>query len=237
MICDQRIKAGIVSGAPARGKEYKEGLASLTPRLFMQLQGSHDGSPQIIQEIRDAHAFAKRFYEEANAKENLILRIGPCEHHFLDEFKWEAFYRLKRYFGFPFGPRETLLLADIIKDVVDRWDDEDFSEGEKEELLKSCDKHQVIGNRETLVKAFGALFTVIKGKYRNYLPMVMRVKSEQDNCHITVAVPGGSAEFKGSKDCDIMAAERGFIENNGLLRQKSIAGELRYTITFSNLDS
>ena len=47
-------------------------------------------------------------YREAGAPDNILIRKLPTGHKFIDEFKWEAYARLKEHFGMVPDPDNTL---------------------------------------------------------------------------------------------------------------------------------
>jgi len=226
MIADQRIKAGVVSGA-VRDKS----IALLAPRFFMELQGAYDGSPKHLRKVEETYEFAKRIYGEKGVPENLILRILPCGHHFLDQFKWEAYYKLKQYFGIA-GIQETLSLKDILISAQNSgwcgwyWSDED-----KETFLKLPDKYSVLANKETLVMAFGVLFVFLWGKCPGGSSVNVHVDSDQDNCYVVCTIPGGNDEAKSAYELAIRSAEQFFFENSASLKRENTPAGIKYVVT------
>ena len=94
MIYDSRVKACILSSL-----QPNDFIPLHSPRLHIGLQGSLDGTSEYFEKIRASYEHARRFYEADGVPENLVLRFHNCGHHFLDEFKWEAYAKLRAYFG------------------------------------------------------------------------------------------------------------------------------------------
>jgi len=226
MIADQRIKAGVVSGA-----HTDKSIALIAPRLFVEFQGSCDGTPDQIKKVENSYEFAKRVYEEKGMPENLILRILPCGHHFLDQFKWEAYYKLKQYFGM-LGVKESLSLKDVLISAQEGpWSWWYWSEGDKEGFLKLPDEHYVLANKETLASAFGSLFVFLWGKCSGNSSVNVHVDSDQDNCYVVCAIPGGSDEAKSAYEPAIRKAEQFFFENSASLKRENIPDQIKYVVT------
>lgn len=228
---DQRVKAGIVSGRLGVDKYHP----LFCPRLFMVLGGRTDGRPGVRERVEQQMACLSTLYKEQGCPENFMLRIGECEHYFLDSFKWEAFCRLKCYFGMSVGRKQSLLLADVMQDTLDAWGKkdyqwDDFADGEKRDLVKACGRHRVFGNSRSLVEAFDALFTVIKRKYGRHLTAALQAHSTKRTCEVTITVAGGSSESKGSRDWAIRDAERLFVENGASIRRQEAPNVLRYLV-------
>lgn len=114
MAFDDRVKAGVLSGLGVRGEAFYQLIA---PRLFLGLYGNFD-SKDPDQQARDRRSFEYAYscYEKANAPENILIRELDCGHRFADEFKWEAYKRLKEHFGI-FTPREPVSLMSVVKEA------------------------------------------------------------------------------------------------------------------------
>ncbi len=233
MAADSRVKVGITSG----GGPNEEKFACIAPRLFMQLQGSFDGGPKKVRELEDLYSRVQRFYEEDGAPNNAVLRIAPCHHHFLDEFKWEAYARLKKHFGMT-DAVERLSLADVLRDALAApGEDDDFDRTYSGMLSAQVGSRTVLGNKRTLTWAFGGFLRgVIKHKYGCSLPLRMAVTSQQDTHELRFTVKGGSQQTQGAKDCDYTVAGQFFADNNATLRQVDAPAALEYVVTLRSAD-
>ena len=230
MALDSRIKVGIVSG----GGASKAQLACIAPRAFMQLQGLYDGGPEKAKEWEEIHAFARRFYEAEGASDNLLLRVPPCPHHFLDEFKWEAYARLKKEFGMT-EPLERLSLAEVLGDAL--AGESDFDRHYAERLPRMAGSHAVMGCRKTLTSGFfGLLSVVIKSKFELYLPLCMSVVPTKTACELHFIVEGASHDSKGIWDVGYTLAGQAFAESGALLRQECTPGALEYVVELKSAD-
>jgi hypothetical protein len=224
MMAYQKIKAGIVSGGHTNKR-----IALIAPRFFMELQGAYDGSPEDIEKVKKTYEFAKRIYGEKGAPENLILRILPCGHHFLDQFKWEAYYKLKQYFGMA-GVKESVSLKEVIMNAqaVAWWY---WSEDDKEKFLKLPLECYVLANEETLTRAFIALFYFLRGKCPGNSSVNVHVEKNQENCYVVCTIPGGSDEAKSAYEYIIRSAEQFFFENSASLKRENTPDGIKYVVT------
>jgi len=230
MALDPRIKAGIVSGGGAN----KAQLACIAPRLFMQLQGLYDGGPKQVEEWEKIHAFARRFYEAEGVPDNLLLRVAPCPHHFLDEFKWEAYARLKKHFGMT-DTVERLSLAEVLREAL--GGESEFNRHYAELLPQKVESQYTMGCRRTLVSAFGELLGVaIESKFELYLPLTMDVVSTRTTLELHFTVAGGSHDSKGVWPGAYAEAGRLFAESDATLRQGCTPGALEYIVELRNTD-
>jgi hypothetical protein len=179
--------------------------------------------------VEETYEFAKRVYAEKGAPENLILRILPCGHHFLDQFKWEAYYKLKQYFGMA-GVKASLPLKDVLISAQEGswWY---WSEDDKERFLKLPNKYYVLANKETLISAFGALFIFLWGKCPGDSSVSVHVDSDQDNCYVVCTIPGGNDEAKSAHEHFIRSAEQFFFENSASLKRENTPDGIKYVVT------
>ena len=230
MAVDPRIKAGIVSGAGPGKKQ----LACIAPRPFMQLQGLYDGGPKRAEELEEIHSSAGKFYEAAGAPDNLLLRVAPCSHHFLDEFKWEAYTRLKKHFGMT-DAVERLSLAEVLRDALQGEDD--FQKHYTERLPHMVGSHAVMGCKKTLVMAFRSLLdVVIKHKFELYLPLSVEVIPSDTTCELRFTVAGGSRDSRGVWDDAYAEAGQLFAESDATLRRGCTSGDLEYIVELRSAD-
>jgi dienelactone hydrolase len=238
MAYDERIKAGIMSGGPDPDEFSKLALASIAPRLLMQLQGSYDYA--VVGEIekqKELHNSAKEFYQEASCSQNLVLRIARCGHHFLDEFKWEAYARLKEYFGLQ-DIKDSVLLEDVLKKaregcswVWKRWiKEKGFPE------ITSSSKCYVTANKERLTLAFSLMFAHLCQKRPQGSSLVVNVSSGGKNCHVTCTIVGGDDNLRVAHDTyyQMRPAEQIFFENSASLKRENTHNEIKYVVNFKN---
>jgi len=153
MAFDERVKAGILSGW---GGEDAPFCPLIAPRLFMALCGNFDcKDPDQRAQNRQAFDYAVSCYEEANAPENILIRELDCGHRFADEFKWEAYRRLKEYFGI-LSLREPASLVAIVKEAQEQT--RSWSEANRVVFTEvSGQECSVAADREQLVSAFAGL--------------------------------------------------------------------------------
>lgn len=116
MAHDMRIKAGIAS-CP--------GLFPFLPLIFPRLLICFDGELQKRpsereQQIKGTFEQAMRQYEEDGAAGSLVYRTLPYAHAFPDEFKREAYMRLKEYFGLLPEHDPHLDLEEVIREGLKR---------------------------------------------------------------------------------------------------------------------
>ena len=105
MAYDRRIKAGITSC----GGAFKF-LPLLSPRLLISGEGELEKrTPEQHERITEVFSRAKDFYEADGAPENLIFRRMKYAHYFPEEFKREAYKRLKEHFGMQDGWKRVSL--------------------------------------------------------------------------------------------------------------------------------
>jgi len=226
MLADSRIKAGIISGGWG-GKE----IALIAPRLFMGLWGTHDAGPKGIKGAKGAYEFAQKIYGEKGVPENLILRTPPCGHHFLDQFKWEAYYKLKQYFGMA-EVKESISLKDVLMSAQERaW--RFWMRNDKDGASAIPDECYVIANKEMLTRAFSSLFRFIRGRCPLTSSVNVYVESDQDNLNVVCAIIGVESpveSLKGSSDHTIRDAEQLFVENSASLRRESTTDQVKYIV-------
>ncbi len=113
MAFDERVKAGIMGSWSGSGGRFYPLIA---PRLLMALSGTFDVEDQNEDQNQRAYDFAHRCYEKVGAPDNLLNRKFPCGHRFVDEFKWEAYKRLKEHFGI-LPEREPVSLMEVAEEA------------------------------------------------------------------------------------------------------------------------
>lgn len=236
MAADQRIKAGILSGftgiAHGLFKDYEEGLSYLAPRLLMELKGLYDGSPQEIQIIKNAHKYAQKQYDKLSSSENLLLRTPPCGHYFHDEFKWEAYAKLKRYFHME-KKKELIPLEKVLKkareNVCSFW-----NEDEKVfPIINSEHMHYIMGNNDELEDAFEAIFIPLCQKIPFRSSLRIDIEEDENSIYITCIIPNGDDNAKIAHEYAIRKANKVFTENFGVFERKQLDNELKWIVKLS----
>ena len=167
---DSRVKACILSG----GLQPDRFIPLHSPRLHVALLGAFDGSQEDREAVRAAYEYAKRFYEADRAAENLVLSRHDCGHHFLDEFKWDAYARLRQYFGMD-QPRRAVSLTAVVEDARCHHT---IGRGDRIPEVRIPERADVIAEERRLIVAFGTLFIYLSTK-RSDNPLVVEVKEDQ----------------------------------------------------------
>lgn len=228
MTYDPRVKAGIVSGG---GPDEAHILAGIAPRLFMRLHGLYDQGWKKVQETEAIHKLAKGFYREKGSEDNLLLWTLPCGHHFHDEFKWETYARLKKYFGIAVR-KERVTLEDVLakarEDSSWAWrGDELFPP------IESTGRHNLTANYDQLRSAFSLLFVHLCQKRPAGSPLRVNVRTEKKTRRVICFVPGGDDNVKVAHDYyyQVRKAEQLLHENGGSLHRENTAGGIRYSVT------
>lgn len=95
MARDPRVKVGLVTG-----RVTKKNLLVIAPRYLMTVLQSLEKSPEMIAQIRGYFEEARsEFYDREGLSDHLSLTVCKCGHSFPDEYKREAFSRLRSYFN------------------------------------------------------------------------------------------------------------------------------------------
>ena len=155
MAFDERVKAGIMGSRHWTGVESRF-YPLIAPRPVMILWGAFDGKACEQEDLRRARDSVYEIYREAGAPDSILIRKLATGHKFIDEFKWEAYARLKEHFGMipdpePLSLKELAIEARKATEVS--WDDLDatFSEIEGPDI-------PVTTIREQALSAIGGLF-------------------------------------------------------------------------------
>ncbi|NKB67462.1 MAG: hypothetical protein GKR89_10405 [Candidatus Latescibacteria bacterium] len=227
ILLDDRVKACILSGlAPNRF------LPLHSPRLHLALQGALDGPPAKIEQIKAAYEDARRFYQADGAAENLVLRIHQCGHHFLDDFKWEAYSRLKQYFKID-TDKISVPLDRILKAAREQcswaWaNNEQFPE------IKLSQRPTIIANEMRLSGAFAALFIYLFAKWPS-VPLVLKTQENQSSitirCILDWPRPQENASAKVPQENFMRRAQQLFVENGAAMIEEAKSDAMQYTIT------
>ena len=156
MAFDDRVKAGILNPGLMSGVAGRF-VPLLVPRLYIgswPTFGHFD--PDGGQAGQEAYDFTRDCYERQGAAANLLLRKLECGHRFVDAFKWEAYKRLKEYFGV-LPRRERVSLGAVVQEarrvLADVWESRhDFPEPD---IGTDC---YVSVNRDQMSSAIAGLF-------------------------------------------------------------------------------
>ena len=203
------------------------------------MQGSIDGTPEYIEHVKKSYAHTKRFYEADGVPENLVLRIHNCGHHFLDEFKWEAFTRLRQYFGMEekrvavpltqvlTGARQCFA-ADNLTFPLALFDLETFPD------VQISNRTRVIADDTRLIDAYRALFNFFIRKASG-ASLDMVLKEGQNTLSTTFRIlsnaPQETADTRVSAENYLRHAQQLFVGTGASLKQKVATDALEYTVT------
>jgi dienelactone hydrolase len=224
MAQDPRIKAGITSGWVPTVQQ----LACIAPRLLIQLLGAYD-EPADVEAMKRNFAAGKQFYEELGVEENLVLRMPPCAHHFLDGFKWEAYARLKQHFGID-DDREHLFVEDVLRTALETttwaWQDFDLFPH-----ICSAGQHRILANMHTLEAAFRALLLTLSHSVGYDSRLEVAVEAEGGAVRVICRVPRRQEGIQGAMDHYLREAEQLFVENGASLARDPTPGELRWVVS------
>jgi len=228
---DDRVKAGIFSGLGAEDGRYYQLIA---PRLFLWLCGNFDGKDPD-QRVRNKQAFerAYRCYEEVDAPQNILIRELDCGHRFADEFKWEAYRRLKEHFGM-YKPRELLSL----RSVVEKARDEARSWCEANHVVfaeVSGQDSSVMADTEQLVSAFAGLILYLTDRS---LEVTVRVlfSAEAERCSVEFVCTGSPpipGEAPPSTFESLRRVRQTLAEHDAVLEWEHSGSELTSRVVFS----
>ena len=159
MVFDERVKAGILGSWAGMWPRLYPLIA---PRLFMGLCGEFDVEDQNQADNEYAYDYAHRCYQEANAPDNIWIWKYDCGHQFADEFKWQAYKRLKAYFGI-LPARELVCLKSIVEEAR-----RVTSEGWQANFVTfpevSGQECSITANREQVVSAIAGLILYLTDK-------------------------------------------------------------------------
>ena len=236
MAYDHRVKAGIVSGNDGnthrRFDGYDDALAFIAPRLFMQLQGELDGPTEAIERVKAAHGATKPIYARANAEENLVLRLLPCGHYFHDDFKREAYARLKLHFGLG-RPRERTSLGKMLEDARQNtwcWDgvESHFP------AIQGDINTTVMADTPTLLRAFTDLFVNLYEKRPQGSALIVAIHDDRDVVHVVCTVANGDDHALVGMN-DLRRSLQTLFEHSGTLLKHNEGG-IRYEMEFREQD-
>ncbi len=230
MAYDQRVKAGIISCeiGPANL------LPLISPRLLVSMFGELDKgiSPQQRQRIKDAFDNARRFYEDDGVPDNLILRFHNCAHYFSEEFKLEAYEKLKTCFG-KRVQQECVPLGPILKQARQNvpWAFEVDGVQAPEEQIP--DLINVMANEKELIDVFVFVFNELNVKRPANSPLRMEVHQLQNEIDIVCAFSCSrpEAHFQAKGGYSSWLTEQAIYEHSACLKRETTADEVRYIVT------
>lgn len=132
MICDDRITAGILSPGGCSDKTRE----LIADRLLIQLQGVFDTTTQDLIEAEKNQQYLSDLSRTKNQGITLTHHFTyDCGHHFLDEFKWIAYEKLKAQMGM-INLKDKINLRSMIAEIVRIINEE------REDLWASFPNHE-----------------------------------------------------------------------------------------------
>ena len=226
---DTRVRAVILSGF-----NVSQFLPLHAPRLHMAYKGALDGEsplrpdkvPAIIEEIRQTYESARRHWEAAGAADDLVLRVGRSGHVFVEDFKKEAYARLKRHFGIVPQKSDVSLRSLLEAARQDTWT---WNREERYfppiEVPGSC---RVLVDKEKVQQAFAFLFVHLFLKRDGAAPALrVRVQSIRDAAEIRCAVPARN----DSAPVYFSEPDEGvFVENGATLHKERKGDAVEYVV-------
>lgn len=228
MAADERVKAGIASGS---GTD-EERLACIVPRLFMELRGLHDRGAE---ETRRCYETAKGFYADARVPQNLVLRMPPGGHYFQDEFKREAYYRLKQHFGM-LSPRQSVSIESILRDVQTKhwWESQPDREWPLHvEPIDLSGEHRVLADTPRLTSAIALLIRVLFLKAGPTSEVSFTIASSPSGHSLTVRVSNTSDDVRVPFDTEVRNIEQALYEHSAGLERNAVADGIQYVVKFA----
>ncbi len=226
MAYDERVRAGIISGEVGESRLYP----LLSPRLFLALFGSLDKS---IRRGRVEGIFEKtrKFYESDGSAENLILRFKNCTHYFSEEFKLEAYSRLKEFFGMS-ASKMLVPLCDILSDARDNvswlWKENGLSLPESSEC-----PYTIEANREELVGALEVLWIGFNSRRPDEAKFTVEMEGGEDNVRIVCSFPCENPEDadRAKGGYESWLTQQTLYEHSVSLEKEHQPGTARYVIS------
>jgi len=164
--------------------------------------------------------------------ENLILRIHNCGHHFLDEFKWEAYATLRRHFGMD-EDRKAIPLLRVFEGVRNSTSWAWKRAGEFPEI-QMLEHTSVIADEKRLTEAFHGFFCYLFQK-RPGTPLVMEVEEDQSTitiiCKVLSDTPHETATARVTQEHNIRRAQWLFVGTGGSMKQEIVPDAIEYIVT------
>ena len=230
MAADKRIKAGIISGR-TRDWDAKR-FSPIAPRLLIILNGLLDGATEDIERTSTGVTEVMSEYREAGAEDNLILRTHKCGHHFIDEFKWFAYRRLKEHFGMQ-PVRKLTDLSHLLRNArqLASWawnnDDSRFLP-----IPEHGGKVQVLVD-ENMESALFRIFVHLTEKTPADSSLSLEIDVNGDSAHVACSIPAGDDSVKVAHDYDdIRYCQQVFSENHATWAREQSNTGLRYVLGF-----
>ena len=235
MAYDARVQAVILSGLSS-SLSLDKYLPLHSPRLHIAYKGILDDTEypprpdklhEITKEVHMSYEQARRYWDATNSGDNLVLRMGNAGHVFTDEFKNEAYAKLRHYFAMVPQKTRVLLKSMLEQARQDTW------VWNKEEryfpTIKVPDHYQVMVDKEKVQQAFTFLFVHLYLKLDESMPALnVSVVGKSEAVEVHCAVPAQNDSFPvGFGE----TGERVFIENDGAFRKEQINDRVNYIVT------
>jgi hypothetical protein len=152
----------------------------------------------------------------------------PCGHYFLDEFKWEAYARLRRHFCVD-SERHRLLVEEVLRIALEStdWAWEDFH---RKPIFHSTGPHYVRANPHTLEAAFRALMLTLSHSIGYGSQLELTIGTEDGVVRVAFRALGAPEGIRGAMDHYRREAEQLLVENGASLKRESTAEELRWIV-------
>jgi len=236
MAHDRRVRAGIVSGndgnTHGRFESYGDALALIAPRLFMQLQGELDGPVEAIERVKAAHRATEPAYARSNAEDDLVLRLLPCGHYFHDDFKREAYTRLKLHFGLA-RPRARASLGKLLEEARQNTWSWDRVESHFPAIQGDLGA-TVVADRDALLAAFTDLFVNLYEKRPLKSALNVEIHDDRDEVLVVCRVAHGDDRAPVGKN-DLRPSLQTLFEHAGSLSTHDEGG-IRYELRLRKPD-
>jgi len=200
MMQDARVKVGVASGFGLDAAQLKK----IAPRPFIHLIGTLDEDPETIQQIRAAHGEAAPLYAERGASDELMLWTPDCSHVFLDDFKWEAYARLKCLFGMN-GQARLIPVGETLQTVIDsvEW----AWPWKTRPTLSATGKEAVMAAPAELEALLYCVIVALTARPPYDSGLDIRVGSDDEAVEVSVEVQGGAWEPRACQDHLLREAE------------------------------
>ena len=217
MAYDTRVRAGILSpgGLPDRRL-----LACIAPRLLIALQGSSNGPTEAVAKGSEDYATGRQHYEELGRPDDLVLSVHPCAHYFADDFKWEAYATLKKYFGIG-AKSERFVVEDVLK----------TSSVSQHVDLSGLAQHNAVGDKEQLTDMFYWLFALLESKIPGKDKLRARIDTDVQRVNVVATIPVEHAEVESQLEYLTRRIKQALFENDGSLEQETMGDEARYIVS------
>jgi dienelactone hydrolase len=230
MAHDRRIKAGVAS-CPG----LFPFLPLISPRLLICFDGELQNRPsEREQQIKGAFEQAMHQYEEDGAAENIVYRTLSYAHAFPDEFKREAYMRLKGYFGLLPEHDSHLDLEEVIREALKRnapfWHD---SESGNLKVKGEGRPYLVRGNLEQLTTVFQGLIWALQSKRPSIAPFLTSISESLEGFEVMFGFPCADPEINDRSEAtgDLFMLDQWLYEHSAIIRRAHRAGEFRLIVS------